>query len=48
MSAKFPKPWYRASRGVWYVTLDNRQFKLVPDRDAAFEQYHNLIQGNRI
>jgi integrase len=43
MSTKFPKPWYRATRGVWYVTLDGRQFNLGPDKEAAFEQYHQLM-----
>jgi hypothetical protein len=40
---KFPKPWYRPSRGVWYVTLGGKQHNLGPDRDAAFEQYRKLL-----
>lgn len=43
MSTKFPKPWYRPARGVWYVTLDGRQFNLGPDKEAAFEHYHQLM-----
>ena len=34
---KFPKPFYRADRGLWYVQLDGKQIKLGPDRDNAFE-----------
>ena len=40
---KFSKPWFRASRGVWYVTLDGKQINLGADRTAAFEEYARLI-----
>jgi hypothetical protein len=40
---KFPKPWFRPKRGVWYVTLDGKQVNLGPDRDAAFEEYKRLL-----
>lgn len=40
---KFPKPWYRPLRGVWYVTLNGKQHNLGPDRDKAFEQYAKLL-----
>jgi hypothetical protein len=40
---KFPKPWYRSSRGVWYVTLGGMQHNLGPDRDKAFERYKRLL-----
>jgi integrase len=43
MSKKFPKPWYRPARGVWYVTLDGCQYNLGPDEEAAFEKYHQLM-----
>lgn len=43
MSTKFPQPWYRPSRGVWYVTLDGRQHNLGADKDQAFERYHQLM-----
>jgi integrase len=43
MSKKFPKPWYRPARGVWYVTLDGNQYNLGADKDAAFEKYHQLM-----
>lgn len=40
---KFPKPWYRAVRGVWYVTLNGVQHNLGPDKDRAFEKYKQLL-----
>ena len=43
MSTKYPKPWYPHARGVWYVTIDGKQFNLGPDKDQAFEQYHRLM-----
>ena len=43
MTTKFPKPWYRPARGVWYVTLDGHQHKLGADKIEAFERYHQLM-----
>ncbi len=40
---KFPKPWFRPSRGQWYVTLNGVQHNLGPDKDAAFAQYRQLL-----
>jgi integrase len=40
---KFPKPWYRPNRGVWYVTIDGRQHNLGPDREEAARRYHELM-----
>jgi integrase len=40
---KFAKPWYRPSRGVWYVTLRGKQHNLGPAREAAFRRYGQLI-----
>jgi integrase len=40
---KFPKPFFRAPRGLWYVQLDGKQINLGPDRDAAFASYHELM-----
>src|SRR5262249_23697275 len=40
---KFPKPWYRRSRGVWYVTLDGQQHNLGPDQTQALELYKQLL-----
>jgi integrase len=39
----YPKPFFRKSRGLWYVQLERRQINLGPDRDAAFEQYRDLM-----
>lgn len=44
---KFPKPWYRPARGVWYVTLDGHQVNLGPDREQAFETYKQLLSKPR-
>lgn len=44
---KFPKPWLRPSRGVWYVTLDGKQINLGPDKEAAFTRYHELMARPR-
>lgn len=40
---KFPKPWFRPSRGLWYVTLDGVQHNLGPDEQAAQTQYFQLL-----
>jgi len=39
----FPKPYFRKSRGLWYVQIDGRQINLGRDRDDAFQQYHRLM-----
>lgn len=44
---KFPKPWYRQSRGLWYVQIDGMQHNLGPDEDAAFERYKQLLAAPR-
>ncbi len=41
--AHFPKPFYKKSRGAWYVEIDRKQIKLGVDRDKAFERYHHLM-----
>ncbi|MCA9177680.1 MAG: hypothetical protein KDB14_24600 [Planctomycetales bacterium] len=40
---KAPKPWYRPSRGVWYLTLHGRQVNLGADKDVALEDYKRLL-----
>jgi integrase len=40
---RFPKPFFRQSRGLWYVQVGGKQINLGPDRDAAFRQYHALM-----
>jgi integrase len=39
----YPKPFFRAPRGLWYVQIDGRQVNLGPDRDEAFRRYHDLM-----
>lgn len=39
----YPKPFYRKSRGLWYVQIDGKQHNLGPDREDAFRQYRNLM-----
>lgn len=43
---KFPKPWFRASRNAWFVTLDGRQHELGPDRNVAFDLYRSLLAAS--
>ncbi len=43
MSKKYPKPWFRPGRNVWYVTINGVQHNLGPDQEAAFERYHRLM-----
>ena len=40
---RFPKPFFRQSRGLWYVQVGGKQINLGHDRDAAFRQYHALM-----
>ena len=44
---KFAQPWFRASRGVWYVKHAGKQINLGPDRAAAFEEYARLITPSK-
>jgi integrase/recombinase XerC len=39
----FPKPFFRPSRGLWYVQLGTKQQQLGPDRTAAFATYHEIM-----
>lgn len=39
----FPKPFFRKSRGLWYVQIDGKQINLGPDREAAFQRYGQLL-----
>jgi hypothetical protein len=44
---QYPKPFFRAPRGLWYVQLDGKQINLGPDRDEAFRRYHDLMARRR-
>ncbi len=41
--AHHPRPFYRKSRGLWYVQINGRQINLGRDEDAAFRKYHGLM-----
>jgi hypothetical protein len=40
--ARFRKPFFRVSRGLWYVWHGGKQVNLGPDKDAAFKQFYEL------
>ncbi len=39
-----PKPFFKASRGRWYLQIGPKQFNLGPDEDEAFGKYHELMR----
>ena len=40
----FRKPFFRPSRGLWYVEVTRgKQVNLGKDKDAAFARYHELM-----
>ena|GEM_PF-4932103 len=41
---KFPKPWYRPERGVWYVTLHGKQQNLGPNEAEACDRHRRLTE----
>ncbi len=45
--AHFPKPFFKKSRGVWYVEINRKQINLGSDRDDAFQRYHRLMGSPR-
>ena len=42
--ARRPKPWYRRSRAVWFVTIGGVQHNLGPDKKEAYERFHQLMR----
>jgi len=44
----FPKPFYRVSRSLWYVQINDKQLNLGPDRTAAFTRYHELMAHAKV
>lgn len=42
--AHFPKPFFKQARQLWCVEIDRKQHCLGPGKDAAFQQYHALMQ----
>ena len=45
--AHFPKPFFRKPRKRWYVQLDGKQINLGPDKEAAFDRYHELMRERK-
>ena len=39
----FPKPFYRASRDLYYVQLNGKQINLGRDKDEAYRRYHQIL-----
>ena len=39
----FPKPFYRASRDLYYVQLNGKQINLGRNKDEAYKKYHQLL-----
>lgn len=42
-----PKPWYRADRKVWCVTINGKRHNLGRKKKEAFEQFFALMQKPR-
>ncbi|MFO0915952.1 MAG: tyrosine-type recombinase/integrase [Pirellulales bacterium] len=42
--ARLPKPWYRAERKAWFVTINGVQHNLGPDKKAAHQRFHALMR----
>lgn len=45
--AHYPKPFFKKARRLWYVEINRKQINLGPDREAAFQQYHQLMARPR-
>jgi hypothetical protein len=41
--SRFPKPFFRASRSLWYVQIAGKQINLGPDEAAARQLYHEIM-----
>lgn len=46
--ARRSEPWFRESRGKWYVWHDGRQVPLAADEKEAFEKWHDLMALSRV
>jgi integrase len=38
-----PEPWYREQVGEYYVTIRGKQHRLGPDKDKAYDKFHELM-----
>src|SRR5262245_52485819 len=45
MPGKVPQPWFRESKGGWYVCINGKQHALGKDRERAFRRFHLLMAG---
>ena len=41
--SRTPKPWYRKERKSWFVTVHGQRHNLGPDRQTAFQRFHELM-----
>ncbi|MGN6136611.1 MAG: tyrosine-type recombinase/integrase, partial [Aureliella sp.] len=42
--ARQPKPWYRADRAAWFVTVAGTRHNLGPNKKKAFERFYALMR----
>lgn len=42
--ARRAKPWYRADRKAWFVTISGKRHKLGPIKKEAFERFRQLMR----
>ena len=43
---RIPKPWFRADRKVWQVTIAGKRINLGPEKKQAFEKFHQLMKDS--
>ena len=39
----FPQPFFKKSRGLWYVQINGKQINLGPNSDEVHHRYHQLM-----
>lgn len=45
MAGRIPKPWYRTSKGAWYVHVGGKTIRLGKDKNEVFRRFHLLMAG---
>jgi hypothetical protein len=43
MAGRKPKPWFRVSKGAWFVCIGGKQINLGKDKDEAFRTFHRRM-----
>jgi integrase len=43
--ARPSKPWYRAERKAWFVTIAGRVYNLGQEEEAAYKEFYRLLGG---